>query len=49
MLKAPVHTADLLREDADGSWGQPCETAHTCGHETDAGRPGDRGQAHTRV
>lgn len=49
MLKAPVHSADLLFEDADRSWGQPRETAHTCTHETDPGRAGDGGQVHTRI
>lgn len=49
MLKAPVHSADLLFEDADRSWGQPRETAHACAHETDPGRAGAGGQVHTRV
>lgn len=49
MLKAPVHSADLLFEDADRSWGQPRETAHIRAHETDPGRAGDGGQVHTRI
>lgn len=49
MLKAPVHSADLLFEDADRSWGQPRETAHACAHETDPRRAGDGGQVHTRI
>lgn len=49
MLKAPGHSAALLLEGADRSWGQPREIAHTCAHETDPGRAGDRGQVHTRI
>ena len=49
MLKAPGHSSALLFEGADRSWGQPHEIAHTCAHETDPGRAGDRGQVHTRI